>query len=41
VLFSLVVSLGLIVCAVVGVWLWKALAWTAGAMSAAPPPDQP
>lgn len=41
VLISLVISLGLIVCAVGGVWLWKALAWTTGALVQAPPPDLP
>lgn len=41
VLISLVLSLGLIVCAVGGVWLWKALAWTTGALVQAPPPDLP
>ncbi|MGH7228070.1 MAG: hypothetical protein ACREIH_02550 [Nitrospiraceae bacterium] len=41
VLISLVLSLGLIVCAVGGVWLWKALAWITGALVQASPPDLP
>ncbi|MGH7228172.1 MAG: hypothetical protein ACREIH_03065 [Nitrospiraceae bacterium] len=41
VLISPVLSLGLIVCVVGGVRLWKAMAWTTGALVQALPPDLP